>query len=445
MTTRKSWEEIIQQYLTTLKDVTGAQCLHYGRKHIGTKSNKVKVPEELLTLLWMLRYCIHDFNSLQDFKTFLAPDTFTNTENNGEECSLLTLKSFSLFIINPVVTIATEFIGNKSNFLCEMIRQHYITENDRVKFPKIQEFVYYSTASEMIRIMLHYKADPKFRTDNEHTQIITGILEGSTSLPLKSTVYKIEEADNLYHLFFSSLPYLLFYYQKEHWKLILSKFKTKEKHLNQQSFGKKVNIDNFALSLPVKTAIGTWEAVSLMTFFDKLLNGEDVLAPVIQYITDEERETPISDIVDVEHTAQQHTRKRKPQAKDDNVVIETNTNDDNNSIEINDEEEQNEDDNDEEVNNAIPKKRQRCSIEITGIPPTRKPRMNPDRLTIYVNNDTYISKKNNIEANLKAVITELSNRKTEQILVNKVWKSLDAMQVIFKLIDDARDKKNNKL
>ena len=71
--------------------------------------------------------------------------------------------------------------------------------------------------------------------------------------------------------------------------------------------------------------------------------------------------------------------------------------------------------------------------------------MNPDRLTIYVNDDTYISKKNNIEANLKAVITELSNHNTEQILVNKVWKSLVAMQVIFKLIDDARDKKNNKL
>jgi hypothetical protein len=70
---------------------------------------------------------------------------------------------------------------------------------------------------------------------------------------------------------------------------------------------------------------------------------------------------------------------------------------------------------------------------------------NPDRLTINVNDDTYISKKNNIEANLKAVITELSNHNTEQILVNKVWKSLVAMQVIFKLIDDARDKKNNKL
>ena len=103
-----------------------------------------------------------------------------------------------------------------------------------------------------------------------------------------------------------------------------------------------------------------------MTFFDKLLNGENVLAPVIQYITDEERETPISDIVEVEHTAQQHTRKRKPQPKDDNVVIETNTNDDNNRIEINDEEEQNKDDNDEEVNNAIPKKRQRYGCNQCG-------------------------------------------------------------------------------
>jgi hypothetical protein len=101
------------------------------------------------------------------------------------------LKNFSLVIINPVVTIATEFIGNKSNFLCEMIRQHYITENDRVKFPKIEEFVYYSTASEMIRIMLHYKADPKFHTDNEHTQIITGILESISSFLLVITIFAI--------------------------------------------------------------------------------------------------------------------------------------------------------------------------------------------------------------------------------------------------------------
>jgi hypothetical protein len=92
-----------------------------------------------------------------------------------------------------------------------------------LNFQKYKNLYTYSTASEMIRIMLHYKADPKFRTDNEYTQIITGILEGSTSLPLKSTVYKIKEADNLYHLFFSSLPYLLFYYQKEHWKLIFIK------------------------------------------------------------------------------------------------------------------------------------------------------------------------------------------------------------------------------
>jgi hypothetical protein len=125
------------------------------------------------------------------------------------------------------------------------------------------------------------------------------------------------------------------------------------------------------------------------------------------------------------------------------MVIETDAN--NNSIKRNDEEEQSEDDNDEEVDNAIPKKRQRCSTETTGIPPTRKPRMNPYRLTTYVKEDTYNSKKNDMEINLKGVITELKNRKTEQNLVDKAQKSLDAMQEILKLIDDARDKKKNKL
>ncbi len=181
-----------------------------------------------------------------------------------------------------------------------------------------------------------------------------------------------------------------------------------------------------------------------MKLFDKIWNGEDVLAPVIQYITYKERETPTPDIVDDEHTAQQQTRKRKTRANDNDMVIETDANN-NNSIKRNDEEEQSEDDNDEEVDNAIPKKRQRCSTETTGIPPTRKPRMNPYRLTTYVKEDTYNSKKNDMEINLKGVITELKNRKTEQNLVDKAQKSLDAMQEILKLIDDARDKKKNKL
>ena len=129
---------------------------HY---HAATgKSKKIKVPPELLMFLWILRYCIHDAESLHNLKTFLSPDTFTTSETMIE-CPLLTVDFFSKYLLSSVESIVHDIIGNKQEFLCQKIREHYVSKHDRRLFPKIQEFVYYSTASEFIKIMLELIAE----------------------------------------------------------------------------------------------------------------------------------------------------------------------------------------------------------------------------------------------------------------------------------------------
>jgi hypothetical protein len=80
ISTKKTEEEIIEGYNTALLSTTAGQCLHYGKHHLTMKSKKIKVPPELLTFLWILRYCIHDAESLKNLKLFLSPDTFTTAE-----------------------------------------------------------------------------------------------------------------------------------------------------------------------------------------------------------------------------------------------------------------------------------------------------------------------------------------------------------------------------
>jgi hypothetical protein len=179
MSGTKTEDEIIKHFETELLATTPGQCLHYGIKHKSTKSKKIKVPSQLLTFLWMLRYCIHNKESLDNMRKFLAPDTFKTPESMREN-PILTVNFFQKYILSNVEIIVHDVIGDKKEFLSQQLRKHYISPNDRNLFPKIQEFIYYSTASEFIKIMLHYKGEPKFKVNNEHTQKLEDILTNST-------------------------------------------------------------------------------------------------------------------------------------------------------------------------------------------------------------------------------------------------------------------------
>jgi hypothetical protein len=124
ISTKKNEEEIIEGYNMVLLSTTPGQCLHYGKHHLSSKSKKIKVPPELLTFLGILRYCIHDAESLHNLKTFLSPDTFTTLETMIE-CPLLKVNFFSKYLLSSVESIIHDFIGNKQEFLCQKKRTFY--------------------------------------------------------------------------------------------------------------------------------------------------------------------------------------------------------------------------------------------------------------------------------------------------------------------------------
>jgi hypothetical protein len=133
--------------------------------------------------------------------------------------------------------------------------------------------------------MLHYKGEPEFKANNEHTQKLEDTLMNSTnSDSSQKDNCLVRKSKNLYELFFSSVPILILSQQHDHWKLILNNFKKKHKHQAKNSFGPNTTIENLTLSLPIQNKNGNWEAISFIDFFDKILHGENVLSLIIKEI-----------------------------------------------------------------------------------------------------------------------------------------------------------------
>jgi hypothetical protein len=286
-------EDVIIKLLQKKLEMTPpGRTIHWGRTQDSTKSPKVHAPTDLLTLLWLLRYCIHDSDSLHKLKQYFAPDTFPSL-------ALLSIKFLTTYIIHPIMNISNIHVNQKGAFLNNKIREDYISSNDGSLFPKISEFILYSTASEFIKIMVHHGEDPVFRKSNEHTKIINLILNGQHSYGPTGSTFDFYHAWNLYEFFFSAVPDLISYFQEEYSNLLLYNFKPATSHRTQSDFGPNTSMKNFAFCLPVKNLDGIYKPVSLFDFFNCILDGkEDALQPFIDLL-DQERnkllETSLTD------------------------------------------------------------------------------------------------------------------------------------------------------
>ncbi len=88
-----------EQYI---KNVTQAfQKLGPRRLHATTTTNVNKAPSYLLTVLWLLRFVIHNKRSFDNFKDFLKDDKFM-PPSGLIECSFLTIEFFFDYILVPV-------------------------------------------------------------------------------------------------------------------------------------------------------------------------------------------------------------------------------------------------------------------------------------------------------------------------------------------------------
>ena len=269
------------------------------------------------------------------------------------ECPLLTVDFFSKYLLSSVESIVHDIIGNKQEFLCQKIREHYVSKHDRRLFPKIQEFVYYSTASEFIKIMLHYKENPIFREDNIHTTLIQQMMKQINPVLTTKEEEPFYEAKNIYELFFSSIPIIIKQQQRDHWKIILSNFKKFEQHQNQESFGSNTTIKNFTLSLPIQNENGTWEAISFIEYFENILQGKNLLTPVLEFMTEEPKQSPNKR--KQRNINEEEEIEADELSNDDIQEINGNNNDDNDD---NDDDETGDDMNDNETVTQSAKKRQ---------------------------------------------------------------------------------------
>jgi hypothetical protein len=320
------------------------------------------------------------------------------------ECPLLTVHFFSKYILSSVVSIVHNIVGNKMEFLCQKIREHYISKQDRKLFPKIQEFVYYSTASEFIKIMLHYKENPIFHLDNVHTTLVQQMMKQINPVLTKKEEEPFYEAKNIYKLFFSSIPLIIKQQQQDHWKLILSNLKKHEQHQNQESFGNNTTIKNFTLSLPIQNESGTWEAISFIEYFDNILEGKNLLTPVLEFMTEEPKQS-------LNKRKQRNINEEEielaEQSNDNIQEIIDNHNDDNDDDDEGENGDESNDNEEAQTNVTVTrsaKKRQRASTdEVTDITLRKRNKTNPNKLTIQLDQPKYTNIKNTVKNNLTKI------------------------------------------
>ena len=231
-----------------LLSTTPGQCLHYGKYHLSSKRKKIKVHPELLTFLWILRYCIHDAESLYNLKTFLSPDTFTTSETMIE-CPLLTVNFFSKYLLTSVESIIHDIIDNK---------QEFYVKKENIIYLKWTENYFQKYKNLFIKIMLHYKENPIFHENDIHTTLIQQMMKQINPVLTKKEEEPFYEAKNTYELFFSSIPIIIKQQQRDHWELIIKNFQKFEQHQNQESFGSNTTIKNFTLKWDMGSNIFCW-------------------------------------------------------------------------------------------------------------------------------------------------------------------------------------------
>lgn len=285
----KQWRtgKILQNDEQYLKNVTQAlqklgpnQIMHYGRHHASTTTNVNKAPSYLLTILWLLRYAIHNKKSFDNLKEFLKDDNF-KPPPGLTECSFLRIEFFFDYILVPVTDIYIHML-EKNTDLKSTLMNHFIAKPE-IHWSKLKECVPYALTSTFISIILQNGSNPDFLQKNEYTVDIKNFLNKNAKEndPKKTNLFR---STNLYELFFSSVPGIISRHIKDNWQCILKNFKPSEKQM-QTKFGEKTTLRNFSFTLPFRDSEDEpFVALTLQEYFEKIRTGK---VPLIELIGDQ--------------------------------------------------------------------------------------------------------------------------------------------------------------
>jgi hypothetical protein len=254
-----------------LKTLGPTAIMHYGSQHHSTQTKVCKAPNLLLTVLWILRYTIHDEQSHENLVKMLAPDTY-HPPPGMNECMFQTAEFFYEYILVPVTDITIHMLKDEKSTELKSIIQKYFVLKPEIHWPKLKEFVIYGLASTFIDIIIKNGQNPDFTVSNDNTMEIKEFLDKNIDAN-NSDKTSFFKSTNLYQLFFSALPHLIERHVKEDWQYIMKNFKWSTEQ-SATHFGPDTSLKNFVFNLPIKKdKDGPYISVTLLDYFDSIRSG----------------------------------------------------------------------------------------------------------------------------------------------------------------------------
>ena len=138
-----------------------AKQLHMGVRHQAC-SKSIKLPEQLLALLWLLRYTVHDNESFDRLCHFFSPDKIKAVEVQVEQ-EIFDPLWIVHYIIYPIMSIEYFLFDKKESKTFDIYKKFYC-KHQQYTHSRTKESIIYSLASIFIEILLENGENPDTST-----------------------------------------------------------------------------------------------------------------------------------------------------------------------------------------------------------------------------------------------------------------------------------------
>jgi len=204
-----------QYYQAAYKEIDelGGKLIHYGVSN-STNTRKCKLPENLLILLWLLRYAIYDDLTLNNLKIYFSPDSIKDSRDSPSP--LYNPSWIKNYILIPCMTVYDIF-----NQPAAKAREIYIKEcigNRNLLLKRSKESILHKLTATFIDIIIT-NGEP------EVTSTTQNMLDIKEYISKQNTDENIAGfTEDYYTLFFTSIPQIIEGNVENHWRLIFKDF-----------------------------------------------------------------------------------------------------------------------------------------------------------------------------------------------------------------------------
>jgi hypothetical protein len=133
-----------------------------GKKHLSNQ-RRPKLPEDLLVLLWILRFGIHDNHSLSTAELFFSPDCI-KTPSDSVDC-IYTPNWLKTNIVHPAMQVYYLFYNDTDCDTIKIFNEYYMGPTEAVQ-KRYKESILTNLLSQLIEILVEKGYPVLFPTKN---------------------------------------------------------------------------------------------------------------------------------------------------------------------------------------------------------------------------------------------------------------------------------------